>query len=235
MLCGAHPHHKNNLCASCMNDIPWNINACITCAEYVGPYVFEEDMVCANCQQKPPLCKTTICALHYLAPIDGLMNKFKHERNLAAGRLLTGCLCQAVMEAIMQGRITMPQLLIPVPLNSLRLRKRGFNQAQFIAKGLSHLLNVNVNTRLCKRKGYQVPQQSQTRWQRQSSLRGVFQVKKSEVNRGTNHIAIIDDVMTTGATTQALSQSLVKAWNGPLEIQVWCIARTQSFNTKLDW
>ena len=218
-----------------MNDIPWNINACITCAEYVGPYAFEEEMACANCQQKPPLCKTTICALHYLAPIDGLMNKFKHERNLAAGRLLTGCLCQAVMEAIMQGRITMPQLLIPVPLNSLRLRKRGFNQAQFIAKGLSHLLNVNVNTRLCKRKGYQVPQQSQTRWQRQSSLRGVFQVKKSEVNRGTNHIAIIDDVMTTGATTQALSQSLVKAWNGPLEIQVWCIARTQSFNTKLDW
>ncbi|MDO7575055.1 MAG: hypothetical protein MUR24_10105, partial [Oceanospirillaceae bacterium] len=97
------------------------------------------------------------------------------------------------------------------------------------------LLNVNVNTRLRKRTAYQVPQQSQTRWQRPSSLRGVFQVKKSEVNRGTNHIAIIDDVMTTGATTQALSQSLVKAWNGPLEIQVWCIARTQSFNTKLDW
>ena len=106
------------------------------------------------------------------------MNEFKHERNLAAGRLLTSCLCRAVMEAIMQGKITMPQLLIPVPLNSLRLRKRGFNQAQFIAKGLSHLLNVNVNTRLCKRKGYQVSQESQTRWQRQSSLRAVFQVKK---------------------------------------------------------
>ena len=78
MLCGAHPHHKDNLCASCMIDIPWNKNACTTCAEYVGPYVFEGDMVCANCQQKPPLCKTTICALNYSAPIDGLMNKFKH-------------------------------------------------------------------------------------------------------------------------------------------------------------
>ena len=135
----------------------------------------------------------------------------------------------------MQGKITMPQVLIPVPLNSLRLRKRGFNQAQFITKGLSHLLSVNGNTRLCKRKGYQVLQQGQTRWQRQSSLREVFQVKKSEVGRGTNHIAIIDDVMTTGASTQALSQSLIKAWNGPLEIQVCCIVRTQSFNTKLDW
>jgi ComF family protein len=135
----------------------------------------------------------------------------------------------------MQARITMPQLPTPVPLNSLRLRKRGFNQAQFIAKGLSHLLNVNVNTRLYKRRGYQVSQQSQTRWKRQSSLREVFQVKKSEDNRVTNHIATIDDVMTTGATTQALSQSLIKAWNGPLEIQVWCTARTQSFNTKLNW
>ena len=82
---------------------------------------------------------------------------------------------------------------------------RVWNQAQFIAKGLSHLLNVNLSTRLCKRKGYQVSQQSRTRWQRQSSLREVFQVKKLEVDRGTNHIAIIDDVMTTGATTQALS------------------------------
>ena len=105
----------------------------------------------------------------------------------------------------------MEQLLIPVHLNSLRLRKRGFNQAQFITKGLSHLLNVNVNTRLCKHKGYQVSQQSQTRWQRQSSLREVFQVKKSKVGRGTNNIAFIDDVMTTGATTQALSRSLIKA------------------------
>ena len=60
-------------------------------------------------------------------------------------------------------------------------------------------------------------------------------MKKPELDRGTNHIAIIDDVMTTGATTQVLSRSLIKAWNGPLEIQVWCIARTQLFNTKLDW
>ena len=78
-------------------------------------------------------------------------------------------------------------------------------------------------------------QQSQTCWKRQSSLRAIFQVKKSEVDRGTNHIAIIDDVMTTGAKTQALSRSLIKASNGPLEIQVWCIPRTQPSNTKLDW
>ena len=60
-------------------------------------------------------------------------------------------------------------------------------------------------------------------------------MKKLEVDRGTNHIAIIDDVMTTGATTQALSRSLIKAWNARLEIQVWCIARTQLFNAELDW
>ena len=112
---------------------------------------------------------------------------------------------------LLHERHPMEQLLIPVDLNSLRLRKRAFNQAQFITKGLSHLLNVNVNTRLCKRKSYQVSQQSQTRWQRQSSLREIFQVKKSEVSRRANLIAIIDDVMTTGDTTQALSQSLIKA------------------------
>ena len=59
-------------------------------------------------------------------------------------------------------------------------------------------------------------------------------MKKSEVDQGTNHVAIIDDVMTSGATTHAFSQGLIKAWNGPLTIQVWYIARTQTSNTKLD-
>ena len=60
-------------------------------------------------------------------------------------------------------------------------------------------------------------------------------MKRSEVDQGTDHVAIIDDVMTSGATTLVLSLSLIKAWNGPVKIQVWCIAPTQTSNTKLDW
>ena len=235
MLCGAHPHHKDNLCAPCLIDIPWSKNACSQCAESIGPIGFDGEMVCANCQQNPPLYKATVCALNYLAPINGLVNQFKHEHNLAAGRLLTACLSQAVLNAIAQGRISLPQRLIPVPLNGLRLRQRGFNQAQFIARGLSQVLNLTTNNRLCHRRGYQTSQQNQSRQQRISRMRGEFQIRKTELEQGINSIAIIDDVMTTGATVQALSRSLVNAWNGPLEIQVWCIARTQPSNTKLDW
>ena len=59
-------------------------------------------------------------------------------------------------------------------------------------------------------------------------------MKKLKVEQGTNHVAIIDDVMTSDATTQELGRSSFTVWNGPLEIQVWCIARTQPSNTKLD-
>jgi len=60
-------------------------------------------------------------------------------------------------------------------------------------------------------------------------------VTPKDLNQRISRIAIIDDVMTTGATAQALSKSMINAWKGPLDIQVWCIARAQSQNIKLDW
>jgi ComF family protein len=239
MLCGVHPHHQDNVCASCLIDMPWSKNACSQCAEYIEPTGLDGSHVCTPCLQQPPPYSRTVCAFDYLVPINGLMNQFKHQHNLAAGRLLTACLSQTISEtnsrAEAQGESIIPQLLIPVPLHSRRLRQRGFNQAQFIATGLSQSLNLRVNTRLCHRTRYQVPQQGQSRQHRLAQMTGVFQIRQLGVDRRIKSIAIIDDVMTTGATAQALSRSLINAWNGPLDIQVWCVARAQPPNVWLEW
>jgi|TARA_B110001469_G_scaffold47761_1_gene46729 ComF family protein len=168
-------------------------------------------------------------------PINGLINQFKHQHNLAAGRLLTACLGQTIYQQMAQGQTTVPQLLIPVPLHSQRLRQRGFNQAQLIATGLSQLLGLRSNAKICHRVIYQTPQQQQSRRQRFAQMTGVFQVRKTGMEHGIHRIAIVDDVMTTGATAQALSQSLLNTWDGPLDIQVWCVARAQPPNAWIEW
>jgi predicted amidophosphoribosyltransferase len=115
------------------------------------------------------------------------------------------------------------------------LRQRGFNQAQLIATGLGQLLGLRINAKICHRVVYQVPQQTQSRRQRFAQMTGVFQVHKTGVEQGINRIAIVDDVMTTGATAQALSQTLLNTWDGPLDIQVWCLARAQPPNVWIEW
>jgi len=235
MLCGAHPHQQDNLCGPCRKDIPWSQGTCEVCAKQVSASRIGGHVICLDCLQEPPPYKKTLCAFDYLAPINGLINQFKHHHNLAAGRLLTACLSQTISQAITEGKIIAPQLLIPVPLHNHRLRQRGFNQAQFIAAELSRALNLGVNTKICHRSVYQSPQQGQTRKQRLEKMENVFQVTPKDLNQRISRIAIIDDVMTTGATAQALSKSMINAWKGPLDIQVWCIARAQSQNIKLDW
>lgn len=239
MLCGAHPHQQDNLCAPCRMDIPWSQDVCEVCAIHIGSSGItsgiEGHRICLSCLQEPPLYNTTVCAFDYLVPIDGLINQFKHQRNLAAGRLLTACLSQTIAAAIAQGKTNPPQLLIPVPLHRRRLRQRGFNQAQFIAAGLNQALNFKINTNLCHRPRYHSPQQGLTREKRLKHMEDAFAVTPKAVDQSINSIAIIDDVMTTGATAQALSKSLINTWSGPLNIQVWCVARAQPQNIRLDW
>jgi predicted amidophosphoribosyltransferase len=101
--------------------------------------------------------------------------------------------------------------------------------------GISQSLNLKINTRLCHREVYHSPQQGQSRQQRITQMKGVFNIAPKEVDQRINSIAIIDDVMTTGATVQALSKKLITAWGGPLDIQIWCVARAQPPDILLDW
>jgi ComF family protein len=117
-----------------------------------------------------------------------------------------------------------PKILIPVPLHWISLVRRGFNQSHTIARQLGLLLdNSLVRTDILYRSRYSKPQHLQGKKDRLRSMAEAFEVKNSAPVAGMR-LALIDDVMTTGATARAAASALLKV--GAQSVDIWCIART---------
>jgi ComF family protein len=116
--------------------------------------------------------------------------------------------------------LSRPDVLLPVPLHRQRLRQRGFNQALELARPVSRRLCIPLDPWLAVRNKATIPQASLSPKDRYRNVRDAFQVKKDVSGL---KIAIIDDVMTTGHTANALANTLKKA--GAREISVWVFAR----------
>jgi ComF family protein len=160
--------------------------------------------------------------MHYLPPITALMHAFKDEGQRGCGRLLSACLLRYLQQ---HGILTNPpEALVPVPLHRQKQRQRGFNQAQEIANYLGKSLAIPVWYQHCSKTKNTPSQQSQKKQQRESNLNQAFLVNQSLA--GAKHIAIIDDVVTTGSTVHALAQAIRKSAGADIQISVWCLART---------
>jgi len=116
---------------------------------------------------------------------------------------------------------TLPELLIPIPLHPRRLRQRGYNQALELAKSLSRKLAIPISMDTLIRSRDTVPQASLPYDQRKRNMRRAFNVHSSSLPR---HIALIDDVLTTGHTANAAAKLL--RHEGVTTIELWTIART---------
>lgn len=114
-------------------------------------------------------------------------------------------------------------MLIGVPLHKSRLNQRGYNQADWIAKGLSESLNVPVRNDLLVRKRFKASQTRKNRIERWENVKTVFAVTKPE-EVTDKHIVIVDDVLTTGATLEACAIELLKA--GCRSVGILTIAAT---------
>lgn len=115
----------------------------------------------------------------------------------------------------------LPELLLPVPLHPRRLRERGFNQAAELAGVIGRELDIRADARACERVRPTVAQTGLTAAERRRNLRDVFRVR---IPNPPPHIAIVDDVMTTGATAESLARSLRR--QGVERIEIWVCART---------
>jgi ComF family protein len=114
-----------------------------------------------------------------------------------------------------------PQLLIPVPLHPGRLRERGYNQALELARPLSRRLAIPLDYLSCRRTRPTQAQSELPMKERRKNVRGAFQVKGEIPAR---HVALIDDVVTTGSTVTELTRLLKR--HGVRRVQVWTLART---------
>ncbi|HYQ70338.1 MAG TPA: ComF family protein [Gammaproteobacteria bacterium] len=213
-LCGNATRGGPDLCQSCHRDLPWLGSVCSRCAHPL--YASDADVRCGHCQKHPPAFDRTTALFHYCPPVDHLIKCFKFAEELQVGSLLSGLLAAKLAER----RNDLPGLLLPVPLHPARLRSRGFNQATEIARHVGRTLGIKLDYRLCRRKRNTEAQSLLSPTARRLNLRNAFAVRHP---LQASHVAIIDDVMTTGHTSNELARVLKRA--GAVQVEVWVIAR----------
>lgn len=217
-LCRCPAEHGSGLCVVCRTDLPWLGHACRRCALPLPP---NAGATCGPCLRRPLPVERTICALRYEAPVSGLVTGFKFQRNLAAGAALSRLLLEAVQQALTtEADAAIPDAILPVPLHTSRLRQRGYNQAAELARPLANALLRPLLTQPIQRVLATADQIGLSALQRRRNLRNAFAVTGAL----PAHVAIVDDVLTTGATVLALARTLRKA--GVAQVSVWCVART---------
>lgn len=232
LLCQLPNRQKMALCQGCQQDLPYLGSHCVQCAEplpnasidnRLGLHNDDQQRRCGRCLNKPPAFSRTVAPVLYQFPIDILIHRYKQHADVK----LTDLLSQLLVIHLQQNATpTLPQQLIAVPLHRNRLYQRGFNQSTELADALSRQLHIPVNRNACCRILDTPHQQGLSAKQRRSNLRHAFAVDAAKLKRGGGiaHIALVDDVMTTGTTAQILAQQLCRA--GAERVDIWCIART---------
>lgn len=217
LLCEAPADHQP-LCTDCLQDLPWNLHACERCAIPLP----EELRLCGECRPRPPPQQFTVAPLRYVFPVDSLIAGLKYHRQLAHTPLLSHLL----LEAIQAADKPLPQLVLPVPLHPQRLAERGYNQALEIARPVARALGLPLEPRLLTRQRHTTAQRTLSAEARHRNLKQVFALDRKRLATlgHPTHVAIVDDVMTTGATVGAMASLLQR--HGVTDIDVWCVART---------
>ena len=168
----------------------------------------------------------TVCALDYGFPWTGLITHFKFGGALELASPLADRLRQAVLDAGVLDEGQSP-LLVPVPLSRQRLAERGFNQAWELARRVARGLRLPARADLLHRAIDNPAQSGLQRAQRLANLRGAFTAAGPTAATAAiqgRRIALVDDVMTTGATVSAAAAALLRA--GAASVEVWVLART---------
>lgn len=199
-------------CQACFEGLPWNLPACPMCGE-PQPEAWR-GRTCGACLRRPPAFVRTRAPLRYSDEIAWLVRRFKFQASPRAGTVLLALLETALSE---EAR-AWPEALVPVPLHARRARGRGFDQAEWLAARLARRLGLPL---LRGRRLHDTPsQRGLDRHERRSNLRGGFRMQDSLPAR----VALLDDVMTTGATLEALARACLAA--GAVEVEAWAVART---------
>ena len=212
ILCGAAGSPGRDLCPLCRRDLPENRVACRHCASPLPA-----PGVCGVCLRRPPAFDRCIAPFLFADGVAELITDLKFHGRLPCARLLASLLAEAVAR---EGAVA-PSMVIPVPLHGGRLRERGFNQTWEVGRHLSRHLGVPLNGRDCVRVRATTAQSALSRKARASNLRRAFALRRP---LGVRHVALLDDVMTTGATLHELAGVLKRA--GVARVDAWCVART---------
>ncbi len=210
LLCDAIS--DEDFCAACYHDLPQlPASHCPVCL-----WLVPTNEICGACLKKPPAFTRTLAALRYTFPADALIHALKYQTNLIIAPVLANLLV-----ARLKTVTAMPDIIVPMPLHPIRLRERGFNQAMEIGRTIAKQTGIALLPDGCNRIKHTPPQTGLPWKERQKNIRRAFSCK---IDVSGKHVAIVDDVMTTGATLNELAKELRR--QGAIEISNWVIART---------
>ena len=218
LLCGDDGEAGRDLCLACAASLVRNPVCCPRCALPLGVPA----PACGECLHRQPPFESAFAPFLYAHPLDLLMTRLKFGRSLAAGRVLSGLWS----EAITQMAPVLPTLFVPVPLHASRLRERGYNQAFELLRPLARSLKIPLAGSLLQRTRATPAQANLDASARRRNLRGAFEFHVPAL-RGVApaavHVALVDDVMTTGATLRECARVLRRAGIG--RVDAWALAR----------
>ena len=184
---------------------------------------FEGDITtqfeCSNCREMEWHFQSARSAVMARDPVMEVIHRYKYQRALWFEPFLADLLIRAAVPVLDQQK---PSMIVPVPLHPTKQREREFNQAERLARHLGAAMQIPVNKRLLRRV---VPTRTQTQLSRQERLanvRNAFAMRGGQRLNG-ERIVLVDDVLTTGATTSACARVLTAAGAG--EVCVWTVAR----------
>lgn len=229
VLCGGDG--PGPLCADCCDHLfPEDARRCMRCAQRLDSNAMHHHGdICPTCRRHPPSFDRTLVLADYAPPTDSLLQALKFRAQLplatAFGTLLARTAKRlpaddVIAAVLLQG---LPSVLLPVPLSRERLSERGFNQSQEIARPLARALRLKIASGICARTRHTAAQATLTMDERQVNMRGAFAVLQRQAIAGKT-VLVVDDVMTTGHTLEALAACLKR--HGAAHVVNLVIART---------
>lgn len=220
-LCASSQTEQHGLCGACLKDLTWSpASSCPQCG------LSSDGHICGSCISSPPDFDKTQAVFLYAFPVDTMIQRYKYAGTLSLSHTFGQLMGEKVVTTNNHDEI---DLIIPMPMHPTRLKERGFNQALEIAKILERYLHKfslltshpKLDYKSVMRKTLTPPQASLPLKDRVKNIKGAFKISRNLTGK---RIAIVDDVMTTGASLNELAKTLKKA--GATHVECWIIART---------
>jgi len=210
VLCGSMSH-DGLWCRDCDQALPYlKGRHCPICSLPTS-----SGEVCGQCLTRPPLFTSTVAVFGYAFPLDKLIRAMKYGEQLALAHVFA----RKIVERIKKDPL--PDLLVPMPLHPAKLRERGFNQSLLLAAKIARDLDLRLLPDTCQRIRDTEPQSILPWKKRKDNVRDAFRCDFDMTGR---KVALVDDVLTTGASLDALAK--VVSQRGAIEISAWVVART---------
>ncbi len=211
VLCRSRTHRRLDLCTACEADLERNRDPCPRCAGATPV----PGGTCPACLLAPPPYTRAVAPFLYAAPMSRLIHGLKQGNGLLEARILADLTAPAFRAE------PPPDVIVPVPLTWLRRVQRGYNQAALLAARIARIVDIPVDYRSVVRVRHTAPQHTLDARARRRNLRGAYRAATRLAERD---VAIVDDVLTTGATAAEVARTVLEA--GAREVRVWAVART---------